>query len=279
VLDADGAHLHKDTIVYTDRWFTSPTLMIQLAIRGFKGVGTIMTNRKGTPADFKEAKPTAKKPIESGTFTTHACYSDIDDNTPINLYATGWMDKKWVYFLSSAFGLDTTTCVRKLRDGTKVNRFIPLMAKKYQTYMGGVDLGDQLKTQYSVAGAIITMKPWFKLFVGMMDLVLANAYILYKMDNPDERFRLSHWDFLLHVFSGLIELAGKNDHSDATARSKRRTCKQIHDRAVDGARKGCVTCKHHKRVPLGQTRTVCRGCGVHLCEHGECFDKYHKGNW
>jgi hypothetical protein len=109
LIDAGG--VRKGSVVFFDRWFTSPLLLLELLDRGIYGVGTVMLNRSGLPTDLKMLKCTNRHPIEAVEMHLFQAAVNLDQEVH-QLYAVSWMDKKPVSFVGSAFGLKTTTCQR-----------------------------------------------------------------------------------------------------------------------------------------------------------------------
>jgi hypothetical protein len=223
----DAGCIEKGSVVYFDRWFTSPLLLIELLRRGVYGVGTVMLNRSGLPADLKMEKSTKRHPIASGSMCLYKCAVKVK-LALYELYAVSWMDKKPVSFVGTAHGLSTTTCERTGKTtGAKVPVDIVLMPRMYQKWMDGVDHGDQLKMQYGLAKKFISFKPWMKLFVGLFDILLTNAYIIYCAKTAKEgRDRISQYKVLWDVVNGLLSM-GDRQHFFGDGHDARISCKRI----------------------------------------------------
>ncbi|KAG6572627.1 Pol protein [Phytophthora cinnamomi] len=84
----------------------------------------------------------------------------------------------------------------------------PIVVKDYQTYMGGVDVHDQLRLQrYSLQMARRYMKYHRSLFLGLIDLAIINAFLLYNERRVvDGKPKASHVEFLKRLHLELIQL-------------------------------------------------------------------------
>lgn len=126
---------NKGHCVFTDNFYTSPTLAHYLTTIGTCLCGTIRPNRRGFPKDLVKSKSEARK-LPRGFYDWRQC----DD-----MIATCWKDKKMVYFLSTCHVPEkkNLTVNRHNKDGT-VAEFpdIPSGAA-YSKYMGAVDRNDQ----------------------------------------------------------------------------------------------------------------------------------------
>ena len=73
--------------------------------------------------------------IHRGDFKTVQCGS---------VAVTAWLDRKLVKAMSTAHDpTESTTVLRRQRDGTRVPVKCPVMIRDYNVKMGGVDNGDQ----------------------------------------------------------------------------------------------------------------------------------------
>lgn len=249
-------------VVYTDRWFTSPLLLVELERRGLFGCGTVMGNRKGMP----KGPQTLGK--ERGSMIRLVGKAG---GVGVKLYYCNWMDKRPVQFLSNVYGLGTTQIGRKEPNGDKNDYPGPRNGKQYQKYMGGVDVGDQLKFQYGTETKYKATKPWHKLLFGLWDMAMTNAWILYKktLAGDDERGMLSHWEFLVRVSEGLVDM-GLGERAEAALGTRGPGSHETEKMAKPYR---CVHCSHLGRVR--RTRTRCKDCAVHLCSVN-CHKGFHE---
>ena len=148
--------------LFFDNYFTSVNLLSTLLSKGTYACGTIRTNRKQYPAEISEEV----KKSSRGESAFHQCG---------NLVATAWKDNKVVNIASTlADPADHTTITRRQKDGTQLDVQCPLCVALYNKYMGGVDLGDQLRGSYHVRLKNRKLQVHF-LF---LDVAITNSYIL-----------------------------------------------------------------------------------------------------
>ena len=125
-----GNHHH----LYFDNYFSSISLLSKLLEDGTYACGTIRTNRKLYPSEISEEA----KRFVCGQSTFHQCE---------NIVATAWKDNKVVNVVSTlASPSDVTSVQRQQKDGTRVTVEYHLCVALNNLYMGGVDLGDQLRS-------------------------------------------------------------------------------------------------------------------------------------
>ena len=63
----------------------------------------------------------------------------------------------------------------------------PKMLTDYNKYMGGVDRRDQMLVYYSIGRK--TIKGYRRIFWGIIDLALVNAYVLYSICHHDRMIK------------------------------------------------------------------------------------------
>ncbi|KAF1793345.1 PiggyBac transposable element-derived protein [Phytophthora cactorum] len=90
----------------------------------------------------------------------------------------------------------------------QVEVMAPRVVKYYQTYMGGVDVYDQLRLQRYFLQMSRRYKKYYKsLFLGLIDLAIINACILYNCRRAaDGKPKLLHVQFLKRLHLELIQL-------------------------------------------------------------------------
>lgn len=98
--------------------------------------------------------------------------------------AVQWKDKKAVNFLSSVHSpRQTTTVLRRLRNGSRVEVHCPKVVQVYNQSMGGVDRFDQLHERYAVGRK--SLKWWYRIFYYLLDMAIVNSFVLWKMRQPN----------------------------------------------------------------------------------------------
>lgn len=165
-------------------------------------MGTIRMHRKGFPEVLKNQELT--KNIPRGRMYT--C-SDMDKG----LTCTVWQDTKLVAFLSNAHSAHGNgTVSRKKKNGEVIQIEVPPCVKDYNMNMGAIDRHDQMQTTYAIDRK--SKRWWVRIFLGMLDTVMVNVYILYchsfaltnnPMPNPPAK-QLTSKDFRCAVIHELI---------------------------------------------------------------------------
>ena len=163
-------------VVVTDRFYTSVKLALQLLHRHVYTAGTVMTNRMGLSKFVCESKKIKPKDRARGDVIA-AVAKDYPSMTMLS-----WMDSKPVFFLCTGGSRQLLQISRRLRGGEKVSVPAPSCVVDYQRWMGGVDIHDQLRLQrYSIQLAFVFKKYYKSIFLGLVDIALVNAYIVWKM--------------------------------------------------------------------------------------------------
>lgn len=141
-------------LVVTDRFYTAVPLSVQLLTMGFYSIGTVRTDRLGLSTKLipKKQKGDKKKPpqipknrpsnIERGTYSVAKALQVPD------MKVVRWWDTRSVHMLSTGGSVAIDRIVRREKlTGEQQEVACPRIVKDYQTYMGGVDVHDQLRLQ------------------------------------------------------------------------------------------------------------------------------------
>ncbi|ETI30034.1 hypothetical protein F443_22847 [Phytophthora nicotianae P1569] len=196
-------------LVVTDRFYTSVVLAMQLLAMKCYSVGTVMPNRKALTKSIippkRGSKPTKKRPenIERGTFQIVEL-----KQVPSIKYAC-WWDNQCVFVLASGGSAEVDRTVRReISTGEQTEVMCPRFVKDYQSFMGGVDVHDQLRLQrYSLQLARRYKKYYKSLFLGLLDLAIVNAFIIYNARRTSEgKSKTSHVVFLKQLHLELCQL-------------------------------------------------------------------------
>lgn len=136
VLELTEQYRGKGYRVFCDNFFSSPALFKELLHHGIYACRTTRQNRHGLPNDIR----TTTLAREESMYWQNGA-----------LLAVAWQDKRPVHVLSSLFQPhEMETVSRREREGSLISVSCPTAILTYTKYMGGVDLGDQLRKYYSV---------------------------------------------------------------------------------------------------------------------------------
>lgn len=254
------------SVVYCDNYYSSPQLFSELKRKKIGACGTVNPNRKHMPNELKPAQLRLAKGDDP-------VFYRADD-----LVSCCWHDTKRVTFLST---VDTNNTVDKRirsRQAPGGYRTVekPVLADRYNSYMAGVDLFDQMMGTYSYPHKC---QKWYQpIFHYMRESALVNGYILYRESRqPDQRL-LSPVDFRKEVIDGLLENFTSNSVKKLTAvanefiRLKERHFPKKYDNPK--YKPDCKVCGSLRPRVRRQTCYYCVDCDVALCIV-PCFELFH----
>ena len=116
--------------------------------------------------------------------------------------ASVWLDRKMVTAMATnCQPADTGTVLRGTQDGSRISVPCPQSILLYNTYMGGVDRGDQLRGYYSCRTK--SRKFYKYIFYFLLDVAITNAFILMK-NHTSKGSKMTIKDFRLELASQLI---------------------------------------------------------------------------
>lgn len=244
--------------LFFDNFFTSIHLLHELKTRGINATGTLRENRS------------LKCPLSSSSIMKKAKRGEfeyrLDKDTGIVICR--WNDNSVVTIASNFATVFPINNVKRYSQKEKkhINIDQPNLIKSYNTYMGGVDRGDQNISLYRVS---IRGKKWyFPLFAQCLDMSIQNAWQLHRSQGG----KLDQLEFRRAIAGNILE-SNQKDFKRGT--SKRNSHENAHSR-FDGINHliiyqenqlRCGEC--HKKVQFR-----CEKCNVSL--HPKfCFTKYH----
>lgn len=170
-----AANIRPGSIVVVDNFFTSVSLLENLREKNIFACGTVRSNSKGLPLFMKKDKQ-IEKSMNRGEFQFQV---------KNRIAAVKWKDSKAVNFLSSAHSpRQTTTVLRRLRNGKRMEVNCPQVVKVYNQAMGGVDRFDQLHERYAIGRR--SVKWWHRIFYYLVDLAIVNSFVMWKMKQPNK---------------------------------------------------------------------------------------------
>ena len=264
------AHLqNSQKILVADNYYSSPLLCAALAKVGIGYVGTCRLTRRFVPSDLISF-PGRQVDIERGkSKCAWINLNTVDPQLPVTpLFMCSWKDTRIANFIGTAVGLESVELIRRNRKGKESKVPAPKMIQHYNERMGGVDRADQNKARFSVSAIVVTRKWWMRIFSGLLDMAIGNAWILYKhaMEGLE---RLDHQDFILTVAESLID-AGRAASSRASLPFSPNSDR--HEIVPQNGSTDCVVCSqngHRKRSSY-----TCNVCRVPLCFQ-TCFKQFH----
>jgi hypothetical protein len=188
-------------VVITDRFYTSVKLALALLDMRFYTVGTIMTNRLGFCKDVIDRRKARPTECPRGEYKMAFC-----TELP-KMIALSWMDSKPVHMLATGSGIGEGTVGRRNRRGLVRQVSCPKAMMDYHKWMGGVDVHDQLRLQrYSLQLALRFKKYYKSLFLGLVDMALVNAFIVYKYKKTQHEEQCSRDNFLSVLQNQLLSI-------------------------------------------------------------------------
>ena len=274
-------HLSKDLFgkkhkVYFDNYFSSIPLAEYLLANNTYCCGTIRTNRKFLPTNLK-----TDKELQRGEFDSRV------SNHGISIFK--WMDNKSVTFVSNFHGTEVSSITRRQKDGSKKQFSCPEAVYDYNKSMGGVDKADFYCSIYGTSRK--NVKWWHRIFFGLLDRALTNAYIVHGKVTGEKCTSLN---FRRNVSMALITLCkppkiGRpiNTSASLVSANKRRKsnfsikdCVRLQNLGthwpIFGEKRGrCEVCSN-KKVEA-RPYSSCSSCKMFLCiQKGKnCFAEFH----
>ena len=276
VMDLLSPYLGKGHWVFTDNYYTSPLLFMDLLAKKTYATGTIRQNRR----NFPEALKSYNNPsLNMGNY--HFATSS-------ELTAVLWRDRRDVHVLSTAHS-QSIGMVMKRPKGSREKLPIPCPTSisDYNSFMGGVDITDQHISYYSLTQRR-TLKWWKKIFWRMIDISILNSWIIFRTNIKDSDIS-SHREFriaLVHeLVQPLLSLKASPECPVSLTYAKGRRPASAEKRllgkhfAFKSSRRGRCTVCSNKVTPDGKkedtkTMNFCPKCDVHLCV-GNCFEVFH----
>ena len=257
VLELMSPLLNQGYMITMDNWFSSPDLFEKLCKNETDAIGTLRQNRKGVPAEIKQAK------LKKGEHVS--AYKD-------KLMIMKWKDKKDICLMSTTHDARMVSRSVRSQDLTK-----PKVVLDYNSKMGGVDLSDAYLVSYRSTRK--RMKKYYqKHFRHFIDICCLNSYLLYVKTGG----KMKRMDFQLKLIENMIQKYHKTEIRSSGRPSKLAPPTRINaphypafippTASKQEPRRRCVVC--YKQDQRRETRYTCEQCKVALCA-APCFQHYH----
>ena len=196
------------------------------------------------------------------------------------MVACQWTDKRQVNIISTNCNPLMVSVQRRTKDGI-VQLEIPNCVNEYNSFMFGVDLGDQHRSYYPVGRP--SKKWWRYLFWYLIQVSIINSYILMKMVNPNSPFVQNHLKFGTKLSQQLLTMKAATHSSRAIRKpSVAGIAKPFSPQhmlsTMSGRKRRCYQCALvGAKMPSGRTKETIKGC--HLCQvhlhAGQCYSTFH----
>lgn len=116
------------------------------------------------------------------------------------------MDSCGVYFIDSSHGPGTTQNIfRKNPQGIRIPYQVPAMIGEYNSFMGGVDIFDQVRKKNGNDVQHSTKKYTVRMFEVLWSMILSQSYNVYRHVNKNRRAKQKNpTEFKIAVIRGLL---------------------------------------------------------------------------
>ena len=270
------AHQQQQYVVYTDNFYTSPSLADALTAQSIGLVGTLRLNRVGVPDALKDSK-TYEKDAARGD----ARYVRVNNKVFIQ-----WKDKRVVTVLSTYHkGSAFVEINRNTKQGGQhavLTIRQPKAISDYNHGMGGVDTFDSRCAAYKVRRK--SRKYWKALFYDFLEIASVNSFILFREYcrlHPDAVPRSATYDHEEFRVQLTRQLGGLNADSPVPlyrqpgAAAEVKEAAKSHMPVFRGGRHNCRYCYEFERVERKAT-VFCPTCQVYLhVTARNCFERWH----
>lgn len=250
--------------VYIDNFFNSPKLQVELLSKRIFACGTCQSNRKNMPKHLKTDKEMKR--------------GDMDYRSAEGISCVKWMDNRSVLMLSNFIPPTEKIKVSRRKAGTseRIQIDCPVVVKKYNSHMGGVDLMDQKKSYHEVDRRS-KIKYYLRIFFDLFDLSLINACIIHNqiVSEGTPGKVLSGLEYRQEIARTLIGNFSSRNRNTPHPKSSVKVSLPTHEIEKEDVRRRCFICSREKKDI--KTNTKCKTCNVFLCftNNRNCFAKYH----
>ncbi len=302
-----STHLDRFHHIFTDKLYTHIDLATNLLQRNTYLTGAIKTNSANLPVSFSFSAKTNRTNLKAMTEIKQTPRGTFYSRQRGQLTYSLWNDSSLLPILSSAHSgfRNKKTDFVKRNYSTEGNALAspqqvpaPPAVIDYCKHMGGVDLGDQLRSYHQIHRKASVW--WKQILYFLVDLSRVNAYICYKHhrsaqpqddqedqpstskgnanddhgDHADDPHMMTHTYFTMAIAEDLIQ-----GYSHGTARRQSAATpvslenfNGLHILHHMGTKwpKICKLCSMEKKktdkgCPI-KTAYGCPACGVHLCQ-------------
>ena len=245
-------------ILYLDNLFVTVGLFDHLERIGMRACGTVRPDRKGLPADMKQAGKQLAKGARMGWQRG-------------NLSCLAWNDKRLVYFLTNHIGVNSMVSFDQQREGGSTVTIVkPEVVHEYNRHRGGVDTIDQLRGNYAMGRK--SMKNWPSLAWWLIDMCVVNAYRLFTLQTHSTASQL---EFRIALMEQLARAYPPQRAPRGRARPARRGRPPTgHYLKRMDQQRDCAQCSEGRQHRV-RSFFKCDHCDRYLCID-PCFRHWHE---
>ena len=229
-------------------------------------IGTVRANRKNMPT-FSPDK----------NFETDDC----EFKTCKNVISVKWMDNRAVTLIGSNVGdLNQMSSVLLRQKGASSKSAVPcpIIVRKYNQSMGGVDLCDQYTAAHHLDRRS-KFRFYLRKFFDLMDVALVTNLIIYEKLHPNA---LSFLNFKLVISESLIgSFTTRTREFPSNRPTKRRLTQVVTNESQSHFSECQQTCQRCAYCSIrgieNRTFVMCIICDIPLClqKEGNCFLLHH----
>lgn len=252
VMEMLNPFLGKGHSVFMDNFYNGFPLAAKLLSLKTYMTGTLRNDRKYLPKEVTTAK------LRKGE--TVSRYAD-------GVVVAKWKDKRNVLYMSTEF--ENEMGVSRNKRGVLREKPVPII--KYNANMKGVDRSDQMLSYYPCNRK--TLRWYKKVFVHVLQVIMVNAWSMYKLAYPDQSVTL--YDFRHIVVRAYLPASIESPASVSTRKRPNHVLsKVLQDQGGKRRKKRCRQCsKEGKRSDVVYYCPACPDAPG-LCAV-RCFDKFH----
>lgn len=248
---------HQHHVLFTDSWFTSPTLLDALRQKGIRCCGSVRRNRRGMPLIADDDI----KSLSQGEWL-HCQHGDTSMDV--------WKDQKPLWLLYNHCSPTETASLQRWSDvGERVSIGCPRAVHDYFYHARSVDVSNQLHYSYLIGRK--SRKAWWRLVWWLIDMCIVNAFQLWAIGNNAAK-QLDFRQMLMHALVKMLEADPRALQASRGAAASIALAKEHYPVRTEEQR-DCAMCS--RRLDHRVTSSfACAKCNAHLCI-GPCFALYH----
>ena len=271
-----AANLFKHNVkpgmtVVTDRYYTCTNLVRMCIHRKVGFIGSTMIQRflaKNALPGWSKEKAMKK---ERGTF-------EVATNRDRSICCIAWRDKG-SFFLTTTTQSTCRVLLNRNQSGRKSFQVTaPYCVQIYDQYFHGVDRNDQLRGGgYGLVLHFKAQKYTIKFFLGILDILLSNAWLYYRWYNPKKMKKHRAW--MNEIAAAMLSFNPMNDplHPTGKVPQEEKTPHRLKLFSVSARSKRrfratCPMCSAEKEK-VCKTVQGCPICRVPL--HPACSEAWH----